>query len=79
VRLGLAVAVLALASLASAQPDGDVQWPHYGNGTKLRDHVVPSRGREVRWFPMRRDRPFPFWVAVLTVGLSNGPTASPLR
>jgi hypothetical protein len=45
VRLGLAVAVLTvavltLASLASAQPDGDVQWPHYGNGTKLRDHVV---------------------------------------
>ena len=30
-RLGLAVAVVMLASLASAQPDADSQWPHYGN------------------------------------------------
>src|SRR6202040_3778097 len=28
---GLAVAVVMLASLASAQPDADSQWPHYGN------------------------------------------------
>ena len=30
-RLRLAVAVVMLASLASAQPDADSQWPHYGN------------------------------------------------
>ena len=30
-RLGLAVAVVMLASLASAQPDGGSEWPHYGN------------------------------------------------
>ena len=30
-RLRLAVAVLVLASLASAQPDVGSQWPHYGN------------------------------------------------
>ncbi len=30
-RLGLAVAVVMLASLASAQPDANSQWPHYGN------------------------------------------------
>jgi quinoprotein glucose dehydrogenase len=30
-RLRLAVAVLVLASLVSAQPDADSQWPHYGN------------------------------------------------
>jgi quinoprotein glucose dehydrogenase len=30
-RLGLAVAVLVLASLVSAQPDAGSQWPHYGN------------------------------------------------
>jgi len=30
-RLRLAVAVLVLASLASAQPDAGSQWPHYGN------------------------------------------------
>ncbi|HWP76565.1 MAG TPA: pyrroloquinoline quinone-dependent dehydrogenase [Methylomirabilota bacterium] len=30
-RLRLAVAVLTLASLASAQPDGGSEWPHYGN------------------------------------------------
>lgn len=30
-RLSLAVAVVMLASLASAQPDADSQWPHYGN------------------------------------------------
>ena len=30
-RLGLAVAIVMLASLASAQPDGGSEWPHYGN------------------------------------------------
>lgn len=30
-RLRLAVAVVMLASLASAQPDAGSQWPHYGN------------------------------------------------
>ena len=30
-RLRLAVAVLVLASLVSAQPDAGSQWPHYGN------------------------------------------------
>lgn len=30
-KLGLAGAVLTLASVASAQPDADSQWPRYGN------------------------------------------------
>ena len=30
-RLPLAIAVLTLASIASAQPGADSQWPHYGN------------------------------------------------